>query len=298
MKAAAFDYLRAGSIAEACAALDKAAGDGRIIAGGQTLVPLMVMRLARPALLVDINHVEALAGIDEAVDGGSVTIRAATRQADVLASDTVAAKVPLLARAIRFVGHGQTRNRGTVGGSLAHADPSAEIPLVALTLNAEITAARTGGERTIPAADFFTGPMTTALEAEECLTGVIFPVWHGNAVGDGFTEINVRRGDFAIVAAAAQIELAADGSCARLHVGIGGATPAPLRLTPVEDGLAGKPVNAETVAQACRDIGDLLDPESDIQASADYRRRTACVLAERAILAAAADAAEAGGKTP
>ncbi len=295
MKAAEFDYQRVGSIAEACAALDGAAGDGCIIAGGQTLVPLMAMRLARPQLLVDINHVEELAGIED--DAEAVTIGAATRQAHVLASDPVASRIPLLARAIDCVGHTQTRSRGTVGGSLAHADPSAEIPLAAVTLDAEMTAARTGGERTIKAVDFLTGLMSSALEVEECLTAIRFPVWTGGATGTGFTEINVRSSDFAIVAAAAQIELAADGSCTRLNVGIGGAAPAPLRLAPVENALAGKQVNAETVAAACRDIGDLLDPETDIQASADYRRRTACVLSERAILAAAADAG-AGGAAP
>lgn len=292
MKAAEFDYQRVAGVAEACRALDNAACEGHIIAGGQTLVPLMAMRLARPSLLVDINGVAELAGIEDG--GDTVTVRAATRQAAVLASDLVAARLPLLARAIRFVGHTQTRNRGTVGGSLAHADPSAEIPLVAVTLDAEITAVKTGGERNIRAADFFTGPMTTALEPHECLTEIQFPVWDGASTGAGFAEINIRAGDFAIAAAAARIELAPDGSCARLHVAVGGAAPAPVRLGPVEDALSGKATDNAAVAAACRDIGDLLEPESDIHASADYRRRNAAVLAERAILAAVTEAGGGG----
>ena len=294
MKAAEFDYQRVGSIEEACRALDGAAGDGRIIAGGQTLVPLMVMRLARPALLVDINHVEALAGIEDG--GDSVTIRAVTRQARVLASGLVDDKVPLLAHAIRFVGHGQTRNRGTVGGSLAHADPSAEIPLVAVTLNAEITAVKTGAERTIRAADFFAGPMSTALEAEECLTGVKFPVWTGAATGAGFTEINVRSSDFAIVAAAVQLLVDESGICRRAAVALGGVAPTPLRIEATAEALLSTELDAKTVGEAARLAANEIDPGADVHASAEYRRRTARVMVERAIIEARDEASMRGAK--
>jgi len=284
MKAASFDYVRAKSLAEVCQALAAASPDGRVIAGGQTLVPLMAMRLARPRVLVDINDVAELSGI--AIAGERLTIKAGTRQADALASATVAERLPLLAEALRHVGHSQTRNRGTVGGSLANADPSAEIPLIVRTLDAEVVATSTKGTRTIPAASFFESAMMTALAPEDCLTEVRFPIWPRDRFGWGFAEMSIRDSDFAIAAAAVQLTLDANGACARLAIGIGGVAPAPFRAVPVEKALAGSKLDDTAVTAACAQIAGIVEPNSDVHATADYRRRVACALAARAILAA------------
>jgi CO/xanthine dehydrogenase FAD-binding subunit len=291
MKAAPFDYIRADTVEEACRLLAEGDGEARIIAGGQTLVPLMAMRLARPELLVDINAIAALKGI--AVEGETLVIGAGTRQADVLADAEVAARAPLLAEALSHVGHEQTRNRGTVGGSLANADPTAEIGLVARTLDAEIVARSSGGERRIPAAAFFESAMMTTLAPDELLVALRLPVWTAPRTGHGFHELGIRHGDFAIAAAAAQLTLGADGGCIRIHVGVGGASPCPVRLTAVEDALTGSPLDDAAIARATEDISDMLDPESDIHAGAEQRRRTARAMARRAI-ADARDRAQAG----
>ncbi|MHA1109132.1 MAG: FAD binding domain-containing protein [Alphaproteobacteria bacterium] len=293
MKAAGFDYFRAETIDDVCRALADADGEARIIAGGQTLVPLMAMRMARPGLLIDINKIAELAGIRD--DGGTVAIGACTRQADALASQVVGEKLKLLAKALRNVGHQQTRNRGTIGGSIANADPSAEIPLVAVTLDAELVARNTGGERRIAAGDFFEAAMMTALAPDDCLVEVRFPVWGGGRTGAGFAEVNVRNSDFALAAAAAQVELDGDGACASIHIGIGGAAPAALRARDAEAALTGVRLDDDAIAKAAASIADVLDPDSDIHAGADYRRRVACVMARRAIAAARDDALGTGG---
>ena len=284
MKAARFDYLRASSVYEACQALADGNGDARIIAGGQTLVPLMAMRLARPALLVDINRIAELSGIR--LDGDRLVIGACTRQADTLASALVREHVPLLAEALSHVGHSQTRNRGTVGGSLCNADPSAEIALVAQTLEAELVARSVRGERRLKAAEFLESAMATTLEPDECLIEARFPIWRDSAAGHGFHEVSIRDSDFALGAAAAQLALDAAGNCARIHVAIGGASPAALRLGPVEEALTGGALDDASIAEACGLIAGLVDPQSDIHADAGYRRRVAAVMARRAIVSA------------
>ena len=226
MKAAPFEYSRAADIDEACAML--AGDDGaRVIAGGQTLVPMMVMRLARPTRLIDINRIAALSYIRK--DGDGVAIGATTRQCVVERDALVAAEVPLLARAIPNIGHAATRARGTVGGSLANADPAAELALIAITLDA-LLSYRAGGETAeIPAREFFIGPMITSLPAGAVLSGVRFPIWRGK-VGVGFHEVNARRSDFAFVSAAAQVELDNDGKAKRIAIGVGAATDFPMRF--------------------------------------------------------------------
>jgi CO/xanthine dehydrogenase FAD-binding subunit len=282
MKAAEFDYARAGTVEEVCRLLDGAAGDGKIIAGGQTLVPLLVMRLARPSLVIDINRVAALHGIAETVDG--VVIKAATRQADALTDDVVQRRLPLLAKALRLVGHPQTRNRGTIGGSLANADPAAEIGLVARTLDAEIAARSSKGTRQIAIADFCAGAMTTVLAPEECLTEIRFPAWKGaGRIGSGFAEMSVRQSDFALVAAACQLALDKDGVCRRIALGIGGAEAVPRRASPAEARLTGTRLEAGDVEKALDEMQAALLPLADVHASADYRRRVAGALAARAI---------------
>jgi CO/xanthine dehydrogenase FAD-binding subunit len=293
MKAAAFDYVRPTSLHEVCGYLADDGVEARIIAGGQSLVPMMAMRLVRPALLVDINAVDGLSGI--ARDGTDITIGAATRQAEAARSGVVAADVPLLALALPFVGHDQTRNRGTVGGSLAHADPSAEIGLVAATLEARITATNGARERQIGASDFFLAPMMTALEPGECLSAVRFPIWASDGrIGAGFQEVSSRDSDFAIVAAAAQLVLDRNGICRRAAVAVANAAPTPVRLARLEAALYGRQTTEDAVEILLPLIDEAIDPSSDLHASAAARRHIARSLTLRAILQAADNAGREG----
>ncbi len=279
MKAAAFAYSRPASLDEACALL--AADDGaRVIAGGQTLVPLMAMRLARPTRLVDIDRIPELAFVRE--DADSVVIGATTAQRAAERHALVRDKLPLLARALPWVGHAATRTRGTIGGSLANADPAAEISLVAVTLDATLVF-RNGAEDTqVQAAEFFLGPMVTALPPAGVLTAVRFPVWR-ERVGVGFQEMSSRKSDFAFAAAAAQVALRADGTIARLAVGVGAATEFPLRLDAVATALAGTRPAREAIRAAVTEALAGITPMADLHASAEYRRRVAATLAARAI---------------
>ena len=290
MKAAEFDYVRADSVAAACAAL-AAAGPGeehKIIAGGQTLVPLMAMRLARPTLLVDIDGIAGLDGI--ARGDGEIAIGAMTRQRAAELSPPIRDELPLLAKALRFVGHLQTRNRGTVGGSLVHGDPAAEIPLVAVALDAELEAEGPKGRRTYPADGFFEAPMVTAIGADECLTGARFPTWTGARLGTGFQEIASRRGDFAIVAAAAQLALDGDRRCARIAAALGGVAPRPVRIAALESALVGSALEDGDIEAALASVDAAIEPDDDLHASAAYRGRVARVLLGRAIREARAEA--------
>jgi CO/xanthine dehydrogenase FAD-binding subunit len=281
MKAAPFSYSRPGHVDEACTLL---AGDesARVIAGGQTLVPMMAMRLARPTRLVDINRIAALSYIRE--DKGAVAIGATTRQCLVERDALVKKRLPLLAKAMPFIGHAATRARGTIGGSLAHADPAAELPLIALTLDAVMSYRLAGADGEMAARDFFTGLMMTALPAGACLTAVRFPVWEGeNKVGAGFHEVNARRSDFAFVAAAAQVALDGDGKVKRIALAIGAATDTPLRLDAVEKELTGGTLDEQQITEAVRAALADVEMLGDLHASAEYRRRAAVALAARAI---------------
>src|SRR4051794_20185312 len=227
MKAAPFDYVRPASLTEACALL-AADEDARLIAGGQTLVPMLAMRLARPARLIDILRLPELAGIRE--ENGAIVVGATTRQARAERDPVIRASVPLLAQVLPWVGHPPTRNRGTIGGSIANADPSAEIPLAVVTLGAEILLATAQAERSLPADDFFIGAMLTAIGQGECIRAIRFPVWPHQRIGVGFFEISARRSDFAFVAAAAQVALDDEDRAIEVALGVGGIGDRPLRL--------------------------------------------------------------------
>jgi CO/xanthine dehydrogenase FAD-binding subunit len=294
MKPAAFDYARPASLDEACAML-AASDDARLIAGGQTLVPLMAMRLARPKQLIDIARIPELAFIRD--EGAGIAIGATTKQCVVERDPLIRAKLPLLAKVMPFIGHAPTRARGTIGGSLAHADPAAEIALVAATLGAMLGYRDGSTSAKIAATDFCVGPMMTALPATACLTGVRFPVWSaapGARLGTGFHEISARKSDFAFAAAAAQIELDADGVCRRLALGIGAVTVTPLRLDAVSHALQGQRIDASRARDAVRAALADVDPLDDLHASAAYRRRIAVTLAVRAIMDACAEARNGG----
>lgn len=286
MKAAPFEYFRVADVDEACAML-AADESARVIAGGQTLVPMMAMRLARPTRLIDINRIVALSYIR--ADGDAISIGATTRQYLVERDVLIAAKLPLLARAIPFIGHAATRARGTIGGSLANADPAAELPLIAVILDASLSYRAGSASADIPAREFFVGPMTTALPAGACLTDVRFPVWPGK-VGVGFHEVNARRSDFAFVSAAAQIELTDDGKAKRIAIGVGAATDCPIRLESAEKQLAGTELDESKVKDAVRAALADIEPLADLHATAAYRRRVAVTLAARAIADARAHA--------
>lgn len=252
MKPAPFDYLRALSLAEAHAALAAEGGDAAVIAGGQTLVPLLSMRMARPSVLVDIMHVDELGGIR--IESNAIRVGAAVRQAELLAWPDLARHQPLLAQALPWVGHWQTRARGTVCGSVALADPSAELPLVLAALEGEVVLSGAKGERTVKADDFFTGLMSTARRDDELVEAVRFPLARGGEVY-AFREFARRHGDFAIVACAAAVSEAK----ARLAVG----------------GVADRPVVhdfKDASDEALRAFAASLDARDDLHASADYRR--------------------------
>jgi CO/xanthine dehydrogenase FAD-binding subunit len=278
MKPAPFDYIRPDSLAEVCELL-AADEDARVIAGGQTLVPMLAMRLARPAKLVDILRLPELAGIRE--EAGSVIVGATTRQAQAERDPVIKASVPMLARILPWVGHPPTRNRGTIGGSIANADPSAEIPLVAVTLGAEIMLATVQGPASVPADDFFIGPMLTTIGQGDCIRAIRFPVWPHRRVGTGFLEISARRSDFAFVAAAAQVALDEDDRCIEVALGVGGVGDRPLRLDVIS--LIGTRLEAAAVADAVNAASMKLAANSDLHASAFYRRRVAVTLCIRAL---------------
>jgi len=280
LKSAPFDYARAASLEEACSLLARH-DDAKLIAGGQSLVPMMAMRLVRPAFLVDINEIAALKFVT--IDGDGARTGACTRQVTIERDDALAAKVPLLRQALAWVGHVQTRNRGTVGGSLAHADPSAELPLVAQMLGAKMQLRSAKGSRTLEAEKFFAGPMTTSTRPDECLEEIRWPVWSEKRVGSAFTEIAIRHGDFAMVAAAAQVELGAGGRCTRAAFGLGGVGGTPLAFPKIAARLVGTKLDDDAIDSAAVDAARETDPGSDLHATKEYRRHLARVLAARAL---------------
>ncbi len=288
MKSAPFEYTRAETLAQACALLAEHGADAKLIAGGQSLVPMMAMRLARPAWLVDINRLEELKQVSLA--GETLTIGATVRQCVIERDPLALTHLPLLGRALKWVGHVQTRNRGTVGGSIVHADPSAEIPLVACTLDATLVLRDAELALDTPAREFFFAPMVTAIAPEQCLAEIRFPVWNGGRVGCAFDEVSIRHGDFALVSACAQVALDAGGKVTRAALGIGGASPFPHALPEVGEQLVGSLLDDKAIADAADAAAGLIDPDADLHATADYRRHLARVLAARVLKAAREDA--------
>jgi CO/xanthine dehydrogenase FAD-binding subunit len=284
LKSPPFEYARAASIEQACELLSQHGDAAKLIAGGQSLVPMMAFRLLRPSWLIDINEIAALKLIN--VESDAVRMGACTRQCVVARDDTLAERVPLLRQALAFVGHTQTRNRGTVGGSLAHADPSAELPLVAQILEAQLTLRAKSVTRTLSATEFFAGPMMTNLQPEECIEEIHWPVWRERKTGSAFTEISRRHGDFAMVAAAAQFAVDDDGRCTHVTFGVGGAAPMPVAFPELAQSLVGHRLDKAKARAVAQEAAAALEPDSDIHASAAYRRHLAGVLAARVLLEA------------
>ena len=285
MKAAQFEYARPETVAEACEILARD-DNARIISGGQTLIPMLAMRLARPSTLVDVCRIRSLKGVTE--EGEAVVIGAATRQVEVERSILACQKLPLLARALPWVGHQATRNRGTVGGSIANADPSAEIPLVAVTLEAEIEIANMDGREVDAGRRIFIGAMVTSVMPGDCLTAIRFPVWSEVRVGSAFHEVSARKSDFAFVSAAAQVAVDEVSICSEDR-----ARRRWPRRSPDQPGRilgggrkARRCLDQTIFRGACRN----LETYGDLHASAEYRSRVAVALSSRSLHDAVADA--------
>jgi aerobic carbon-monoxide dehydrogenase medium subunit len=293
MKPPDFEYVRPSTVPEAVAALASSPDDAKVLAGGQSLVPMMNFRLAAPALLVDINRISDLAFV-EARDGG-VAIGAVARQADVEASALVLQDCPLLAEGLGHVGHPQLRTRGTVVGSLVHADPAAETPAVALALGARVTVSGPRGLRTIAAVDFFQTYFTTDVAPDEIATEVWFPAAPEGS-GSAFVEIARRPGDFSMVGVAATVQLA-DENIVSAALAVSGVGERPVRLHSVEGALDGARADVATfaeVAPMAADDDDQLRPPDDVHATGAYRRKVLPALVEQALTTAARRAAGAG----
>jgi carbon-monoxide dehydrogenase medium subunit len=287
MKPAAFEYHAPESVGDVTALLAEHGDDAKVLAGGQSLVPLLAMRLTRFPHIVDLNRVDDLRGIERS--NGTLTIKAMTRQAVAERDATLAAASPLLARALPFIGHFQIRNRGTVGGSIAHADPASELPAVALALDAELEAAGPGSTRRIAASEFFQGTWTTALAPDEILTAVHFPVWEGRC-GFVVDEVARRSGDFALAGVVCAVELDAAGSVSRSAIGLFGMGPTPVRARDAEAALHGTTPTQSDLAEVARIAAAGCQPSGDVHASAEYRSHVGAHLVQRALDRALGDA--------
>jgi carbon-monoxide dehydrogenase medium subunit len=252
----------------------------KLLAGGQSLIPLMNIRLAEPEILIDLNGLEAELG-SVRVDGASLRIGALTRHHRVGADPLVLAHAPLLAEATSLIGHAAILSRGTIGGSLVHADPAAEFPLAAVALGATVTLRKLAGTRTLEARAFFLAALTSDVEPDEVLVETTFPVMPPCS-GQAIVEFSRRHGDFALVAAAAQITLAADGTLVGARLAVGGASPTPLACAELLDPLIGTAPEEDVLREALSPLATMVDPDSDIHASAEYRRELAVEMTLRA----------------
>jgi len=288
MKPALFEYDDPASLDAALDLLARYGDECKVLAGGQSLVPLMNFRLARPGRLIDINGIDSLAGIK--LEGGSLSIGAMTRHVDLERSEEVAHGWPLLAEAIGWVGHGQIRNRGTVGGSVAHADPAAELPAALAVLDAKFHIRSKRGARTVGWDQFFVAEFTTSLAPDELLISIeVPPIEAGTATA--FVEYARRHGDFALGGAAVMIKVARDGSCEKASIALLSAGPAPVRARNAEAMLAGKTLDEAVIGAAADEAVRDLHPTSDIHGSSEYRVKLLRTMTERGLRKAAKRAA-------
>ena len=286
MKLSPVDYEAPGTVAEALDLLAEHGDEASVLAGGQSLIPLLALRLAQPAVLIDINGVEGLSGVS--TTDGWVTIGATTREYMAEESATIAESVPLLAAALPLIGHEAIRSRGTVGGSLAHADPAAELPAVARALNAEFVVRGPSGERVVPAAEWFEGYLTTSRGPDELLTEVRFLAARPGT-GTSFQEVARRHGDFAMVGLATSVTLKV-GTITDARLAFAGVSDVPARATAAEELLEGERPTAELFDEAARVAAADLDPPSDLHGSAEYRKKVAAALVRRGLREAVGNA--------
>ncbi|HEY0235750.1 MAG TPA: xanthine dehydrogenase family protein subunit M [Afipia sp.] len=283
MKPAHFDYACPTSLAEAISLLATHGDDAKVISGGQSLMPVLAFRMAAPKLLVDLRAIRDLDRIEIGPDGVRLGARVTWR--DIERSTALAEAHPLLSKAIAHVAHYQIRNRGTVGGSLAHADPSAEMPGIAVACDAVLTVVGSNGTREVAAADFFQGPLSTDLAADEIIVSIHLPLWPKTRRW-GFEEFARRRGDFATAAAATFYDLDQDGRARDAHIGVIGVGDTAMRLNTAEAILNGQVIDQDIIVQAAAEASRSIDPADDIHASAEYRRDLLATVVERALIQA------------
>jgi len=274
-----FDYVAPASLDDALAALREGGEDAKVLAGGHSLLPLMKLRLAAPTLLVDLRLVPGLSAIQR--ENGSVRIGAMTRHVDL-----AGAGLGLASKAASEIADPQVRHRGTLGGSLAHGDPAADMPAVLLATEGSMTIRGAGGQREVAAADFFHDYLTTAVGEGEILTEVRLPAMDG--YGWGYEKFNRRKEDWAMVAVGAFVRRGLDGTCEDVRIGLTHMGSTPLRATAAEDALRGQPLSADAIAAAAEQAAEGTEPPADLNASADYKRHLARVLCRRALETAAA----------
>lgn len=280
---ASFGYVAARSVEEALQLMAKHGEDGKLLAGGHSLIPAMKLRLQSPGTLIDLGTVPGLRGIK--VDGDHLVIGALTVHADVAASDLVRRRVPGLSDAASVIGDLQVRNRGTIGGSVAHADPNADLPVILTALNASFVAQSPAGARTIAADDFFTDFYTTALNANEILTEIRVPL-PPSGTGTAYAKLPHPASGYVVVSAGASITRQSSGTCTSARIAIGGLGSGPIRAIPTEMELQGKPLTTQVIAAAAAKAAEETDPVEDAYASAQYKQHVATVYARKAIEAA------------
>ena len=289
MKPAAFDYFAPESLEEALSLLGKHSSNAKLLAGGQSFVPMANFRVLRPEVVIDLNRIAALGFIAER--DGALAIGAMVRHRAVERSELVRARCPLIAQAVPNIGHAVIRNRGTIGGSLSHSDPAAEWPVVAIALEATMVARSPRGERLIPAAGFFVGLLTTSLADDEILVEIRFPVAPART-GAEFLEISRRHGDFALVSVGAQVTLSNAGAIDDIRLALGGVGPFPFDAWALAKRLVGSTPQASDLEALGAEVAKRIEPPSDLHASAEYRKEVAGVLVVRALRVALARAGE------
>jgi carbon-monoxide dehydrogenase medium subunit len=283
MKPPRFDYFAPKSLDEALTSLAQHGASAKILAGGQSLIPLLNFRLTHPEILIDINRVADLAYVR--VRDDDLAIGALTRQHTVERSDAVKTRVPILTEACRFIGHAPIRHRGTIGGNLAHADPASELPAVMLALEAQMDVTSKQATRSIAADQFFTGPLSTALQSSEMVTGVRIPALPPRT-GSVFVEMARRAGDYALVGVAALVTLDGAGRCQRARIALCGVGPTPIRATAAEQALVGQAPTGATLDEAADRAAAATNPPSDVHGSSEFRRKLARHFTRQAIATA------------
>lgn len=280
MKPPVFDYHRAENLQHACELLSECGDDAKILAGGQTLIPMMNFRLARPHVLIDISNIPQRNLVTEEADG--IRVRATTIQRFAEVSPLIQARLPVLYEAIKHIAHFQIRNKGTIGGNISNADPASELPAMSLLLDAEFTIISKDGERVIPAEEFFVTYMTTSLGLDEVLTSILFKHPPKNS-GWGFHEVARRSGDYALAGSSALVTLDENGTCTQARIALFGVAPTPVRAVDAEDMLVGEKYSKELIEAVAARIDDVVDPESDVHVTKEYRRTVVKVLTARAL---------------
>jgi len=284
MKPAQFDYFAPTCLAQALELLEEHGDDAKVLAGGQSLMPMLNMRLARPNVVIDINRIPDLDYISPTPIGG-LAIGALTRQRTVEKSDLVKERIPVLAAAVPSIGHFQIRNRGTMGGSISHADPAAELPAICLALDGELVLSSASNQRVLKAEDFFLAPLTTAIGPGELLTEIRLPA-RSQEWKWGFQEVCRRQGDFAMVGAVSLLQMDGGGVCQSACITMFGVGGTPLRIGRAEEALLGNRISDGALQDVSRIVSEELDPDSDIHASAAYRKEVGGVIARRTLGAA------------